>query len=181
MFSPEDAPFFAMDIANYLARKGLKEKVIVDPLKLVNLVYISHGFFLAIKEKPLINELVQAWHYGPVIPSVYFAFRIFHPRTNCKPVGSYAKIDDTVKKPSDISKDPAFQAEAKKIIDEKVWPLYKDKTGIELFNLTHRKNTPWDRVWNDEKGCDKLTSIIPNQYIYQYYKALIKHLQTKPQ
>lgn len=43
----------------------------ISPMKLIKLVYISHGINLAVLGKPLFNEDVMAWQYGPVIVSIY--------------------------------------------------------------------------------------------------------------
>src|SRR5208282_4587731 len=47
----------------------------VDPLKLQKLVYFAHGWHLALRDQPLIDELVEAWDYGPVVPSLYHQFK----------------------------------------------------------------------------------------------------------
>ena len=41
-------------------------------------VYIAHGFSLAINKESLLDkrfDKVEAWKYGPVIPSVYHSFK----------------------------------------------------------------------------------------------------------
>ena len=40
-------------------------------MKVQKLVYFAHGWHLGITKKPLINEQVEAWPYGAVIPSLY--------------------------------------------------------------------------------------------------------------
>ena len=49
----------------------------ITPLKIQKLVYIAHGWHLAIYEEPLIVELVEAWKWGPVIPLLYHEFKNF--------------------------------------------------------------------------------------------------------
>ncbi|RYE90398.1 MAG: DUF4065 domain-containing protein [Cytophagaceae bacterium] len=68
---PSNGPYDAVAIANYFIQKSLDTGVEVTPMKLLKLVYISHGWSLALLNEPLINEAVEAWTYGPVIPSLY--------------------------------------------------------------------------------------------------------------
>lgn len=49
----------------------------LTPMKIQKLVYYAHGWHLAIKATSLIDEQVEAWPFGPVIPSLYHAFRHF--------------------------------------------------------------------------------------------------------
>ena len=69
----------ALAIANYFVRKGLSDTVgeKLTLLRLVKYVYIAYGFSLALIDKSIINDRfdrVEAWKYGPVIPSVYHSF-----------------------------------------------------------------------------------------------------------
>ena len=62
-------------IANPFIRKSLKEKKPITQIKLQKLIYFAHGFYLAIREKPLVKEKIEAWQFGPVITSVYHKFK----------------------------------------------------------------------------------------------------------
>ena len=68
----------ALAVANYLVAYAKEQG---KPLKLLGLmkrVYIVHGFSLAIYDKSILDERfdrVEAWKYGPVIPSVYHSFK----------------------------------------------------------------------------------------------------------
>jgi len=44
-------------------------------MQLIKLVYIAHGWTLGLYNQPLIGKQVEAWTYGPVIPSVYHDFK----------------------------------------------------------------------------------------------------------
>jgi len=46
------------------------EAVPVSPMKVIKLVCLAHGWCLALAKRPLINERVKAWRFGPVVPSV---------------------------------------------------------------------------------------------------------------
>lgn len=43
----------------------------LTPLQVIKMVYIAHGYSLALLDEPLVEEAVEAWRYGPVLPSVY--------------------------------------------------------------------------------------------------------------
>ena len=57
----------ALAIANYYIDKANVEDTPLDHLRLQKLVYLAHGWHLAIHGRPLIEESVEAWKYGPVI------------------------------------------------------------------------------------------------------------------
>ena len=67
----------AVAVANYFVRKSLETGKELTPMKVLKLVYIAHGWNLALYDEPLISDSIQAWKFGPVIPSVYQAFRVF--------------------------------------------------------------------------------------------------------
>lgn len=78
----------AKAIANYFLETHPKN---ISHLKLQKLVYISHGWYLGIFDKPLItDEYVEAWKYGPVFPSLYHEFKMF----GSKPIDRLAKDID---------------------------------------------------------------------------------------
>ena len=64
-----DTPYRACAIANYFLERAEREPI--TQMKVQKLVYFAHGWHLGITQKPLINEQVEAWPYGPVIPSLY--------------------------------------------------------------------------------------------------------------
>ena len=64
-------------IANYFLELARADDEELSPLKIQKLVYYANGWHLAIKGKPLISEQVEAWPYGPVVPSLYRAFRSY--------------------------------------------------------------------------------------------------------
>jgi uncharacterized phage-associated protein len=67
----------AIAIANYFIEKSLATGKRLTPMQLVKLVYIAHGWYLARTGKPLLADAVQAWQFGPVIPTLYHEFKQF--------------------------------------------------------------------------------------------------------
>jgi uncharacterized phage-associated protein len=39
--------------------------------------YIGHGLHLAVYNVPLLSEAVEAWQYGPVVPSIYHSAKVY--------------------------------------------------------------------------------------------------------
>ena len=69
----------AIAIANYFVEKSKEDKQCekLTLLRLVKYVYIAYGFALVLLGRSIINDRfdkVEAWKYGPVIPSVYHSF-----------------------------------------------------------------------------------------------------------
>lgn len=132
----------------------------VTPLKLIKLVYICHGFHLAVMHDSLIEEHVEAWQYGPVVVGVYDAVRDFRGQP----------IDRDLFAPYSVY--PKYKGlltdDAKTVID-KVLQVYGKHDGLALSSMTHKKGTPWHTVANREG----LGNIIPNELIYEYYKPKV--------
>lgn len=51
------------------------QNISIGALKLNTLVYLSHGWSLALNNRPLIDDVIEAWHLGPVIPTLYESVR----------------------------------------------------------------------------------------------------------
>lgn len=49
----------------------------VSNLRLQKLLYFIQAQFIVEFDKPCFNSLMEAWHYGPVIPSVFQAYKHF--------------------------------------------------------------------------------------------------------
>ena len=65
-------------LANFFIDKSTSEKCDITLLKLVKLVYIAHGYLLALLNRSFLNsryDKVEAWRLGPVIPTVYHTFK----------------------------------------------------------------------------------------------------------
>lgn len=143
------------DIAEYFVRKAKEENQGVDPMKLLKLTYIAHGWYLGVTGNPLFTNNVFAWKYGTVIPELYFAIRMFGSGN----VDPYVFKLFSEKKPTE---------ETKQFLD-KIWNKYKEFKGIELSAKTHEINTPWSKVWNQNPN-----GLIPNDTIKEYYEGKLK-------
>lgn len=149
-------------IANYFIDKGMAESSLLTPIQAIKLVYIAHGWYLAAADSPLIDEVVEAWKYGPVIPSLYQKLK------------RYRKGSITEKIEADIPACKTFGADTtmQKFLDW-VWDAYKLYTGIQLAALTHAKDTPWwETVSPFLQGRGRFPTYLPidNELIKKHYK-----------
>ena len=143
-------------IANYFIRKASEESVPLTPVKLMKLVYIAHGWYLALAGKQLIREPIEAWKYGPVIESLYHAFK----RYGNTPLPISAATDATI--------TDNEHGDIKRVLD-KVWEKYSKLTAAQLSTITHQPDTPWSQVYDP----DQFNVTIPDELIKKYYQAKI--------
>lgn len=67
----------AMDIARYIIERCSETNSAVSNLKLQKILYFVQAEFLVVKEQPCFAEEIQAWDFGPVVPDVYYAYRMY--------------------------------------------------------------------------------------------------------
>ena len=159
--------FPAVVVANYFVDRGKDDKKKIEGLlKLVKLVYIAHGWHLGLTEKQLIREDVEAWKYGPVVRSVYDAFKECGKRTITKTVTT--GMIEEMRGIDDLADDNTIQ------FLEKIWKFYREFSGVQLSQLTHKKGTPWYRTWHDDEKQSDFGVVIPEETIKDYYAGRIR-------
>lgn len=157
-------PYSSASIANSFLKLAFASKSKVSPMKIQKLVYLAHGYSLALRETPLVDELFEAWRFGPVLPSLYHAFKGYGDN----PISSYIK---------NSGYDFLFTQNVDPIITDLtvievisfVWDNYGQMDPLELSDWTHEKGAPWDTVIN-EKGFKFKNQSIDNQLIKEYFK-----------
>jgi uncharacterized phage-associated protein len=155
-------------IANKFLELSRNENLDITQMKLQKLVYISHGFCLAILNKPLISDDIQAWQYGPIIPELYNEFKPFG-KSPIKSLATNMYVDDDL----EIIKTPVYINKNDNEINdllETIWEKYKRYNGIQLSNMTHQDNTPWHQTYKN--GIPNQN--IKNDVIKRYYISLIE-------
>jgi uncharacterized phage-associated protein len=143
-------------IANYFIRKAAEAKIPLSPMKLIKLVYIAHGWYLALANKPLIWEPIEAWQYGPVIESLYHAFKRYGNTPLPLSAATDAVITDNEHK--DVER-----------LLNKVWEAYSKFSAAQLSTITHQPDTPWSQVYDPNQR--RIT--IPDELIKKHYQNKI--------
>ena len=142
----------SLSVAKYIF--NAVEDTHVTPMQLIKLAYIANGYMLGLHGRTLFDEKVEAWRYGPVIPSVYKAVRNFGGN----------KIENL-----DSVTDGEFSPEEKGVM-EKVAHIYGKYDGITLSSATHRPETPWSMTWKQNKS----NAPISDDLIENFYKGILQ-------
>lgn len=145
----------SLAVAKYILDRRKEAGDAVTPMQLIKLVYIAHGMMLGHCGRPLISEDVEAWQYGPVIPSVYDAVKDY--RSN--------PIDSIKGAPSDFEFDQMEQ----KVMDV-VAKHYGPLNGVRLSSSTHMSGTPWSITWESAGK----NSPISSDLIEDHYDRVLK-------
>ncbi len=164
----------ALSVANYFIDLAIKDGKPIHLLGLVKRVYIAHGFSLALLHHGLINERfdkVEAWKYGPVIPSVYHSFKQHR-------AGQIAEktviMEWNEEKNCPIFKTPDLTDKEERRIVEMVWKRYKEYSDSELVTLTHMKGTPWEVCFVEGQNVE-----IPDILTESYYRRLVERVAAR--
>lgn len=147
-------PYDARAIANeFLKLKGGPG----SQMWLQKLVYLAHGWNLAINGEPLIEDRIEAWDGGPVIRIIW---------NHLRDLGHNAK--DGLLGGSGGKAFKADLGDAEKAIIRHVWKRYGSYSGAELSRMTHREGTPWSNAYFG-KGRN---AVLPDDAIKQHFTEL---------
>ncbi|EDM68295.1 possible prophage ps3 protein01-like protein [Moritella sp. PE36] len=118
---------------------------IITNLKLQKITYYAQGFYLALFDKPLFDDEIQAWAHGPVIPDLYHKYKI-----NGK---------------NHIVSDAMFDAEKCLAEQERehlndVYDIFGQFSAWKLRNMTHEE-APWI---DNEKSANIITKTELKRY-----------------
>lgn len=109
----------------------------VDPLRLQKLLYYAQAWHLAWYDEPLFDEPIEAWSYGPVVPSICRQYKAQGRQPITATVaGTATALDDRQMR--------AICA---------VVSAYGSLTGPELVRMTHAE-APWREARSDTNGED---------------------------
>ncbi len=152
---------WSAEIANEFICRAAAEGRALTQMQLQKLVYIAHGWNLAITGSPLTHDAPQAWDYGPVYKDLWQALRGY----GRAPVSEPIKNKDYMPGSFD-TENPDSEARAQLAADEvniidRVFRDYSKFHAFQLSALTHKDGTPWTKVYAGGQG--KFDSIDSDQ------------------
>jgi uncharacterized phage-associated protein len=142
------------DVANFLLDESRERGDILTNLKLQKLIYYAQAWYLALKEKPLFQEDLEAWVHGPVLPTQYYRFR----NQKWMPI-----LDDTITRPEVAN---PIKSHLLEIVD-----VFGSETAVSLELMTHRER-PWIEARKDLAPDVPSNAIISKETMRDYYKSL---------
>lgn len=101
----------------------------ISNLKLQKLLYYVQGFNLAAYERPLFEQKIYAWQYGPVVREVYNTYK------NC---GSQGIPLEGI----EVDLNKIVKSKGERELFKEVVDIYGQLSAVKLMDLTHTE-PPW--------------------------------------
>jgi uncharacterized phage-associated protein len=140
------------DVANFFIElAGQDEEGFITHLQLQKLLYFAHGYFLAKTGFPLFTDAVEAWEYGPVVPSVY---------------SKYEKYEKNPITPVNADLSDSFTDEEYEVLLDTAREYCKFAAWY-LVSLTHAQGTPWFMT----RAKTNRRTVIDNTLIRSYFSG----------
>ena len=142
----------AKDVADFFIMKGNEDgEEGITNLKLQKLLYYAEGFYLAIFNEPLFSEKIEAWTYGPVVPTIYHTYKDW----GSKSITSYNK--ESIGKFIDVQLD---------FLNE-IWSVFGQFSAWKLRDMTHN-----EKPWLDHEAD---ASVIPITELKEYFSTRLNN------
>ncbi len=146
----------ARPVADLILSSAHKRGIEVTNLKLQKLLYYCQAWHLAVLDKPLFPERIEAWIHGPVVPPVFGDFK--HYRWN--------PIDWN---PPDVTigvGDPRWPISE---CVEEVMHAYGEFSGPQLEAMTHQED-PWKEARKGIPSDIPSTAVISHEAMIRFYR-----------
>jgi uncharacterized phage-associated protein len=141
----------ALHTSEWMLARAIRDGEPLTNLKLQKLIYIANGWHLSYFDEVLFDEQIEAWTYGPVVPSIYHLYKQY---------GSFGI--------NDVGCMHWFSASINSLL-ETVWEAYANISAVKLVAMTHRPGTPWSETFKEGSGKG---DVIPTDLIRKHFREL---------
>ena len=145
----------AQEVANYFIRRAHDSGSFISNLKLQKLLYYAQAWHLAIFDRRLFPERFQAWAHGPVIPTLYAAYRQY----------GWKNVDADPPEPKFDDQTRSFLGE---FLDE-----YGPLDAFRLEWLAHHDD-PWLKARGNLPAGAQCTNLIDEHLMKRTYRSKLK-------
>ena len=148
---------WSAEIANEFIRRAAGEGRALTQMQLQKLVYIAHGWNLAITGSPLTHDDPQAWDYGPVYKDLWSALRSYGRALVTKEIQNKDYMPGVFNVETPDAAATAELSPTEISVIDRVFRDYSNFHAFQLSALTHKDGTPWTKVYAG--GVGKFDSI----------------------
>lgn len=177
-----EVPYSSKAVANFFLSLANSKGEDLDQLKLQKLIYFAHGWHLAFRDQPLIPDRIEAWQYGPVVPSLYYELLDWGSAPiKGAIVEMLSKLNDSTNQVDFFQYVPNLQAYGAendaglKFTEQllrQIYRYYGHLTGPQLSYLTHEKNGPWEWARKSKSAKDK--PVIPDPEFRKHFRQKLE-------
>lgn len=146
-------------VATYIVALANERRYGINLTKVIKLLYIVYGSYLAINSKRLIDESPEAWPYGPVFPEV----RNFLKEKN---LSSIDKKDPLIQE-SGIINDRDLNNLLNVVLD-----TFGELNSRKLINFSVQDDTPWSEIVYEPRF--KWGKNIPDEKTSEYFNNIVQ-------
>lgn len=161
-------------IANEFIRRAKKDGKQLTHMQLQKLVYIAHGWSLAVTGSPLTEDSPEAWDYGPVYPELWEALKMYGSAPVTRPI-QYMDFGRGLFRDNPKDEVVAQLTTDENTLIDRVYELYSDFRAFQLSAMTHEQDTPWHKLYVEEKTKG---GVIKNDNIKSHFIEIAAERQT---
>ena len=136
----------------YLASQKLvgdnNEREGITNLKLQKVLYFAQAHYLAKLNRTLFSDKIEAWEYGPVVPTIYKKYK--NQKSN----------------PIILESDKSSLLKEDKKEVKLIWDIFGGYSAGRLVNITHA-HSPWKDAYK------RHNTTISNKSLKDYYTPLL--------
>ncbi|MDB5411029.1 MAG: uncharacterized protein JWL84_5941 [Rhodospirillales bacterium] len=137
----------------------------VTNMALNKIIYFSHGWHMALHDRPLVSVSFEAWDYGPVVPLLYHQFKGHGDQA----ISTRATRID-LQTGRNVAVEGAVSAETREHLDVML-EFYAPKSGPTLSHLSHDPQGPWASV---RRRPNHPSMTIPDDLIKAYFRSKLQ-------
>ena len=143
-------------LCNWFIQQANAKGLILTPVKLNHLVILADWWHLHRTGAFLINERVEAWPSGPVLPSIYHEYKDQPP---------YSSIEHPSRR------QPPLEEETDIIpFLEHIWNVYGKYTAQQLGRINTGPSSPWKQSQGRHEQAHRQQ--ITEEHVQAYFKSL---------
>ncbi|EHM37853.1 hypothetical protein HMPREF0080_02037 [Anaeroglobus geminatus F0357] len=159
----------AIDVARFFINivNALPTDDLMTNLRVNKLLYFAQGECLKKLGHPLFTDDIEAWKYGPVVPSVYEQYKSLEKNPIQESI-PYSK--------------GAFSEEERELLFD-VASYYGQISSSALVEMSHQKGSPWQQVYDPDRkhvkiDIDSIYSYFSQQNPIPTFSEVINKIET---